>query len=66
LDKIIIADAGPLIALAGVNQLNLLSDLFSSVWITTSVKEECLAKSGKDTMNIDSAIKMIQKVINGA
>ncbi len=58
MDKIIIADAGPLIALAGVDQLSLLSDLFSTVWITTSVKEECLAKSGKDSNNIAKVIKM--------
>ena len=58
MDKIIIADAGPLIALAGINNLSLLSNLFSTVWVTSSVKEECLAKSGKDSSNIAKAIEM--------
>ena len=58
MDQIIIADAGPLIALAGVNRLSLLSDLFSTIWITTSVKEECLAKSGKDSSDIKEAIEV--------
>lgn len=54
--KIIIADAGPLIALAGVNKLEILRELFSITWITTSVKEECTAKTGKDTAQIISAL----------
>ena len=58
MDKIIIADASPLIALAGVNQLNLLSNLFSTVWLTTLVKQEYLAKSGEDSKNITEAIEM--------
>ena len=54
--KIIIADAGPLIALAGVNKLEILRELFSITWITTSVKEECTAKTDKDTEQIISAL----------
>ena len=54
--KIIIADAGPLITLAGVYKLEILRELFSTIWITTSVKDECMVKSGRDTELITSAL----------
>lgn len=54
--KIIIADAGPLIALAGVNKLGILRELFTTTWLTTSVKDECIVKPGKDTDLIISAL----------
>jgi len=40
----IIVDAGPLIALAKVNQTNLLYHLFGEVYITSAVQQECMAK----------------------
>jgi predicted nucleic acid-binding protein len=40
---VIIADAGPLIAFTKINHLKLLKQLFSSVSITHSIREEVLA-----------------------
>ncbi len=54
--KIVIADAGPLIALAGVGQLKIFKELCSTIWITTSVKKECTIKAGKDIESILSAL----------
>jgi len=56
LAKVVIVDAGPLIALAKVNRLDVLQSLFSTIWITTSVKNECIAKPGKDSEIIISAL----------
>lgn len=55
--KVIIADAGPLIALAGIDRLDLFKALFSTLWITSSVKKECTVKPGKDTDTILAALK---------
>lgn len=38
--RVVIADAGPLIGLARIEQLNLLRDLFQQVWITDIVASE--------------------------
>ncbi len=54
--KVVIADAGPLIALAKINRLDILQSLFTTIWITTSVKNECIAKPGKDSELIISAL----------
>ena len=54
--RIVIVDAGPLIALAAIDQLILLRQLFSEITITESVKKECLVKSGEETERIESAI----------
>ena len=43
--RIVIADAGSLIALAGIDQLHLLKALFASLCVTESVRDECLARS---------------------
>ena len=53
---IIIADAEPLIALAGVDKLYILPALFESVTIPDAVRQECLAKPGIDSQRIDAAI----------
>jgi len=45
--KIIISDAGPLIALAKINRLDLLNQLFEQVWIPKAVLEELEINSGK-------------------
>ena len=39
---IVIADAGPLIALAKITHLHILKDLFSGILITQAVVNECL------------------------
>jgi predicted nucleic acid-binding protein len=54
--RIVIADAGPLIALAGINQLSLLHSLFPALHMTGSVRDECLAKPGNDTDRIQAAV----------
>lgn len=53
---VIIADAGPLIALAKVDQLQLLAKLFPSVIITQAVADECLRNHSKDGLLIDQAL----------
>ena len=53
---IVIADAGPLIAFAKINQLNLLEQIFSAVSITQSIKKEVLASKANDALLIQSAI----------
>jgi len=53
----IIADAGPLIAFAKIDQLEILRSLFEDVWIVNSVRDECLAKPGVDADAITQAIE---------
>ena len=53
---IVIADAGPLIALAKVDRLAILRGLFGTVRVPGSVWRECLAKSGGDTARIEEAV----------
>ncbi|WP_347989514.1 hypothetical protein [Methylomonas sp. AM2-LC] len=47
---VIIADAGPLIALAKVDHLQLLPQLFIHVTITQFVAEECLRNHSKEAL----------------
>ena len=54
--RIIIADAGPLIAFASIDALAALQKLFSEINIAESVKCECLAKAGADSQRIATAI----------
>jgi len=54
--RIVIADAGPLIAFAGTGALSVLQKLFSEISIAESVKRECLAKPGSDSQHIEAAI----------
>lgn len=53
---VVIADAGPLIGLAKIQQLDLLKDLFANVLITRAVAEECLRCSSLDAVLIQQAI----------
>jgi predicted nucleic acid-binding protein len=53
---VIIADAGPLIALAKVDQLELLPKLFPSITITQAVADECLRNHSKDGLLIEQAL----------
>ncbi|MES9858090.1 MAG: DUF3368 domain-containing protein [Sedimenticola sp.] len=55
--RIVIADAGPLIAFAGIDGLSILQKLFFEVCIVESVRDECLAKSGADAQKIELAVK---------
>ena len=53
---VVIADAGPLIALAKVDQLPLLAKLFLKVSITQSVVDECLRNHTEDSLLIKQAL----------
>ncbi|WP_456414922.1 DUF3368 domain-containing protein [Thiolapillus sp.] len=53
---VVIADSGPLIALAGVGQLGLLQKLFGEVLVPEAVRDECLAKPGNDMERIEAAM----------
>jgi predicted nucleic acid-binding protein len=63
---IVIADAGPLIALAKIDQLQLLAKLFSKVTITQSVADECLRNPTADSLLIKQALadSWLQSVAN--
>ena len=51
--RVVIADAGPLIAFAGIDALAVLQKLFSEINIT---RDECVAKPGADSQRIEAAI----------
>ena len=53
---IVIADAGPLIAFAAVDQLDLLRKLFGTVQVAESVRRECAAKPAADSHRIEQAV----------
>jgi predicted nucleic acid-binding protein len=54
--RLLIADAGPLIALAKVSRLQLLAELFPAAAITDSVRIECLRKRTADARVIQRAL----------
>ncbi|MBL3529374.1 MAG: hypothetical protein JMN27_17185 [gamma proteobacterium endosymbiont of Lamellibrachia anaximandri] len=54
--RIVIADAGPLIAFSGIDGLSILQKLFSEITIVGSVKDEYLAKPSVDAQRIEDAI----------
>ncbi|OQX10606.1 MAG: hypothetical protein BWK73_19875 [Thiothrix lacustris] len=54
--QVVIADAGPLLALAKLDSLHLLEKLFGTVLIPEAVQRECMAKSGEDSQRIQQAI----------
>lgn len=54
---VVIADAGPLIALAKISHLYLLSDLFTTVLVTSAVIEECICLQTDDAILIAKALK---------
>lgn len=53
----VICDAGPLIALACVDRLDLMPRLFGEVWIPPAVRSECLAGAGADRDRIEAALQ---------
>ena len=54
---VVIADAGPLIALAKIRQLHLLPALFTNVLITQAVADECLRSQSTDAFLIKQALE---------
>ncbi|MFB1488029.1 MULTISPECIES: hypothetical protein [unclassified Thiocapsa] len=55
--RVVIADAGPLIAFAGIDGLVVLRALFSRIRITGSVRKECLVTEGVDAQRIAAALR---------
>jgi len=55
---VVIADAGPLIALTKLNQLNLLSSLFGTVLVTQAVIDECFKGPKSEVNLIEQAIQL--------
>ena len=53
---VVVADAGPLIALARVDALDLLRELFGRILVPEVVRAECCAKPGPDADRITAAI----------
>ncbi len=53
---VVIADAGPLIALDKINQLDLLHALFAEILITQAVADECLHDQSADAVLIKQAL----------
>lgn len=66
--QVVIADAGPLLALAKLDCLHLLEKLFGTVLIPEAVQRECMAKSGEDSQRIQQAIdcKQLQVISSDA
>lgn len=56
--RVVIADAGPLIALAKLDALPLLGELFGSVLVPAAVHDECMAKDTLDSRRIGQAVEM--------
>lgn len=55
---VVIADAGPLIALAKIKHLHILKDLFSEISLTQAVADECLRVQSDDAVLIKQAITL--------
>jgi predicted nucleic acid-binding protein len=53
---VVIADAGPLIALAKIDQLQLPAKLFPRITVTESVANECLSNHTEDSLLIKQAL----------
>lgn len=54
---VVIADAGPLIALAKIGQLSVLPNLFQNIVMTQSVADECLRYQSSDSSLIAQALE---------
>jgi len=59
----VVADAGPLIALAKIDRLGLLAELFDEVCLPIVVEHEILAKAGPETKRIEAALGRFLRVI---
>ena len=53
---IVVSDTGPLIALAKMNRLDLLTKIFGQVLIPPSVYRELFAKYGPESMRLDKSL----------
>ncbi len=57
----VVSDTGPLIALAKVDRLSLLEQLFEHVFIPPIVHRELLAKSGTESARLDIAFSGVRR-----
>jgi hypothetical protein len=53
----LVADAGPVIALAKIDRLGLVEALFQEVWVPETVVHEVLAKPGAEAKQIEAALR---------
>jgi predicted nucleic acid-binding protein len=53
---VVVADAGPLIALAKIDQLSILKNHFVEITITEAVREECFVNDDVDAQRIRECI----------
>jgi predicted nucleic acid-binding protein len=58
----LVADAGPLIALAKLDRLDVLKSLATETWLPTQVMYEVLAKPGVDAQRVQRALDTWLKV----
>jgi len=58
----IITNTGPLIALAKIDKLSLLHQLFGTVFVPTAVHRVSMAKSGSDVERLDVAFNQFIKI----
>lgn len=58
----VVSNTGPLIALAKIDQLSLLEQLFRQISIPPAVHRELLAKSGSESAHLDDALLRFIKV----
>lgn len=54
--RVVITDAGPLIALAKIDHLGILEGLFGRLVLPRAVMQECLAKETEDSLRIKQAM----------
>jgi predicted nucleic acid-binding protein len=54
---IVVSDAGPLIALAKVDRLNVLQELFDEVYVPLAVHRELFAKLGPESSRLEDALQ---------
>jgi predicted nucleic acid-binding protein len=54
---IVVSDAGPLIALAKVDRLNVLQELFDEICIPLAVHRELFAKLGLESSRLEDALQ---------
>jgi predicted nucleic acid-binding protein len=57
-----VVDAGPVIALAKIDRIELLASLFQEAWVPETVVHEVLAKPGRETRRIETALGRFLRV----
>ena len=62
--SVVVSDTGPLIALAKIDKLYLLGDMFGEVLIPPAVHRELLAKSGPESARLDEALQGFLKSVS--